>query len=301
MSETTAHSCTGDGIESKPMACPRIVHRLLRLGLPASLRLPGVWRLFHHVLDIKRCSFPDGPIRVRNRFGLRMWVKPNDLIGRQIFYTGAWEPDIAEHFYDSVRPGDTVVDLGGNIGQYTLLAAKRVGLSGKVFSVEPSSLADTLLRDNVNLNSLENVQILKMAAWSSNGWLTLKPGAEDNCGTAEVCEEREANEGIRVPARRIAEVLREYGCTRIDVVKLDIEGAELPALKGMSELFDGHPPRAVYCELLRANLTDEVYDEHCRFFSDRGYKGWVFSEDGLIPFDASAISPQFEGMLFFQH
>ena len=75
-----------------------------------------------------------------------------DLIQRYVYYFGVWEPTISQWFKGYVRPGDIVVDVGANIGWYTLLAAQRVGPEGQVVAIEASPTIAEHLRANLALN-----------------------------------------------------------------------------------------------------------------------------------------------------
>ncbi|HUR53329.1 MAG TPA: FkbM family methyltransferase [Gemmataceae bacterium] len=272
---------------------PALVHRLLRWVIRSLPRFPKVWRLRHHALNVRSVRFRERLVRTRVLGGPSLWVKPNDLIGRHIFYDGVWEGSTTRHFYDGLRPGDVVLDVGANIGQYTVLAAKKVGPRGRVFAVEPGEETRRILDMNISTNGLSNVSIFSVAAWDADTELFLDVGEADNCGSAGVrVGPAERTTAATVPARRLGPLLRAAGCDRIDILKIDIEGAELPALRGLDDFFRDSPPRAVYCELLGghprfgASATD-LFD----FFDHHGYRARAFGDGGLTPFSRSQIGP----------
>jgi len=269
---------------SKPVVLSPIVHRALGALSRAASGLPGSWRLRHFLRSTSRSAFPDKPIRTRLKFGQALWVLPNDLIGRNIFCDGLWETPIAAHFYQNLRAGDVVLDIGANIGQYTVLAGSKVGPSGKVFAVEPSGLAEGLLLRNIRENRLTNVEILQLAAWDEDTTLFFKPGDKSNCGTAEVSKDPALSTSHQVIARRLDGVLEERGIARLDVVKIDIEGAELPALAGLTRTFERLRPRAIYCEVLGTPSTGRAA-ELIRFFTSRGFQAAVIGQHGPARFD----------------
>ncbi len=269
---------------ARGVTLPRFAFAALRAL--ARSPLPGAWRLRHVLGDRQRLHFPAGPVRVRLALGGAVWVLPNDLIGRCLFLNGVWEGSVAAHFHGLVRPGDRVLDVGANVGQYTVLASRRVGPGGKVYAVEPNPRMLELLRATVRDNGTDNVQVLECAAWDEDTTLFLEVCEADNAGgafTSPTPLQGPAEAGL--PARRLDRVLGDLGCDRLDVVKIDIEGSELPALRGLAPLLDAHPPRAVYAEV---NSTTR---ELIRFFADRGYRLWGFHGPSLLPLSEQRLPP----------
>ncbi|HMO34622.1 MAG TPA: FkbM family methyltransferase, partial [Gemmatales bacterium] len=159
-----------------------MVREVLRWGKG----IPGLWRLRHHVLNYERVRFPEKPVLTKLRYGPSMWVRPNDPIGRAIFYDGYWEPPIIEHFFRNLQSGDVVLDVGANIGQFTLVACKKVGPLGKVIAVEAGSSAWSLLRKNIDENSFTNVVPVHLAAWHEETTVYLDGVREDMLGWGPV-------------------------------------------------------------------------------------------------------------------
>jgi FkbM family methyltransferase len=154
-----------------------------------------------------------------------------------------------QKFLELVDVGATVVDVGANIGYFTLTAASRVGRSGRVISVEPNPRAAERLRENVALNGLHNVTAIEAAVSSTPGTMALRLGADSEASS--LFDAVHASIGVvDVLVTTIDKILADQGLTRIDVLKLDVEGAEVDALLGAAQLLSGsHPPRL----LLEAN------------------------------------------------
>jgi FkbM family methyltransferase len=251
--------------------------------------LPGLWRLRHKMLDFSKVRFPELPIKVRLSSGRHLWVKPNDPIGRAIFYDGKWEAPMLDHFAGHLRKGDIVLDVGANIGQFSIVASDLISPQGRIFAVEAGQQACRLLAKSIAENRLANVTLLNFAAWDEDTTLHLGGIREDMLGWGKV-QESAGDYTQAVPARRLELALEELGCGHVDVVKVDIEGAELRALLGMNKLFLKSPPRAVYCEVANchdcygASPTDLI-----SFFNDRGYHGLVLREEGVKPLDPSLL------------
>lgn len=164
--------------------------------------------------------------------GMRLMIRTeggDDGILREIF-----QRKVYDH-YCVPTSGQTVVDAGAHIGCYTLRAASLVGPEGEVLAFEPSSGNYALLRENLKLNKLKNVSAMNFGLGESESrtrlWVqhlralnstTRKEGGE---GSRIIGEEQ-----VRI--RRLDDVLEEQGIERLDLLKLDAEGAELAILKG---------------------------------------------------------------------
>jgi len=275
------------------MTAPVLAHRLGRWITRRFHRWPGVWRLRGLLLDTQRLRFGVSELDVPIRDGIHLRVDPNDLIGRTVFVNGLWEAPIATHFADHIEPGDHVLDIGANLGQFSLLAAAGVGPKGRVFAVEASPVMANRLRANISLNEFANVDVIEAAAWNSEGKLSLMDGQPGNAGMARVVEHG-ANERVTtVRAVRLDKVLADLGCPRIDVVKIDIEGAELNALQGLSGIIDRSWPRSIYCEIV-AETQDDISKTN-RLLDlleiEWGYQGWVIDGVTSSPLTRDMVRP----------
>ncbi len=162
------------------------------------------------------------------------------------------------------RPGDVFLDVGANIGWYTLRVAQMVGPEGLVLAVEPSPDNFAVLKENIKLNHLSNVTALNLAAWDRDADLDLI--LAKTC-TGHTFKRAWANSGkpwscfserpvtVRVPARRLDDVLQEQNVTRVDWVKIDVEGAEAEVLRGLRKTLTRFHPRILVESERLENLT----------------------------------------------
>jgi FkbM family methyltransferase len=133
----------------------------------------------------------------------------------------------------------TVFDVGANIGQYTLLAARRVGPQGQVHAFEPTPHVIAQLRHNVALNQLGNVRINPVAVSDHSGKATLYYFEGTDAGENTIMDAAGGTACGTVPTVTLDDYVAERGLRRVDVIKMDIEGAELLALQGASDLLSG--------------------------------------------------------------
>lgn len=143
----------------------------------------------------------------------------------------------------SWREGAVFVDVGANVGYYTLVASKLVGAMGRVYAIEPVPSTATLLRVNVKLNGCSNVVVYEVAAWSTRGSLTLKIPAS-MYGYASAVRE---GASVTVCASTLDDILQDEAS--IHLIKIDVEGAELDVLKGAQSVL--RRTRYVVLELSR--------------------------------------------------
>jgi FkbM family methyltransferase len=158
----------------------------------------------------------------------------------QLVHEGTWEPDEAQFLRAVITPGDVVVDIGANVGYFTLLGAHATGDAGTVIAVEPQVHNAELLRANVWRHGLVNVQILPAAAGAERGFLGLHELIPNNTGSFETRPTWGPDDAI-VPVVGLDEVLEDLV---VDVVKVDVQGADHEAIAGMRRAL-GRSPQAV--------------------------------------------------------
>ena len=156
----------------------------------------------------------------------------DEVMTPAIQQTGRWEPAEERFLLDALRPGAVFVDVGANVGYFSVVGAKAVQGSGRVFSIEPEPRNLALLRANVWRHGLNNVAVLPMAAAAEPAYLLLKP-SEANRGDHQVYPATSAGSGSLVPAGRLDEVLAGL---EPDVIKIDTQGADHLVVAGLTGL-----------------------------------------------------------------
>jgi len=223
---------------------PSLVRLLITLSAKGYLT-PHVWRPWL-MNDISKVVWPTNrpwvgqTTRLFN--GMTLEVDPLDMIGKHIIRSGLYEPDTVEFIKRRLKQGMIFFDVGANIGQYTLIASQLVGASGVVHAFEPHpALCDVLIR-NVRRNNCTNVIVNNTAVAEADGIATLFMSTSSNYGATSLAPSGSShNGGISVPVVSLDSYMKARRINRVDVAKLDIEGAELLALKGASTMLDrGH-------------------------------------------------------------
>ena len=179
-----------------------------------------------------RRLFPEMPIPLRLPFGA-LWLAQKSALDDDLIHEGFEEAEITfiEMF---LQPGMTVIDAGAHHGLYTLLASKGVGKRGQVIAFEPSSRERKRLRRHLWVNRCKNVNVLACALGDERreADLFLVEGREDWCNSLRAPQIDARTVAVRVEVERVDDVLERLGVSRVDLIKLDIEGAELSFLQG---------------------------------------------------------------------
>ena len=175
-----------------------------------------------------------------------------------------YEVEMRDLFNSLIQAGMTVFDVGAHVGHYTLMAARIVGPGGRVYAFEPEPENYAILRKNVELNGYTNVTCIPKAVSSQSGVLTLYVSSQGNDRHTIIEDPRAVSLGTRraVPATTLDEFAASIGWPQVDVIKMDVEGAEPQALAGMSELLGRSQTLSLIIEfapeIMRAGGTDPV-------------------------------------------
>ena len=195
--------------------------------------------------------------------GYRICVSPAEHLG---YLLGTAEPHLQSIIRKYVRPGDTVYDVGANIGYVTLSLAKGVGNAGRVIAFEPLPQNVKLLRENVAINRLANVEIIERAASDRTGEALIR--MSDNLAMASLVWHQRDSLAIEVAIRTVAidELVQEGRLSAPKFVKLDVEGAEGVALLGMRNILIGAKP------ILFVECSDVGRETTWRVLRNLGYR-----------------------------
>ena len=178
-------------------------------------------------------------------FGYRVRLDLGEAIQRWI-YLGAFEPRETAMARAWLKPGMTFLDVGANFGYFTLLAASRVGATGRVFAIEPSPYAFDRLSETVRVNSLHQVRVEHLGLSDTNGTLDLYVSPSEF--HSPTMSAGSGGDPVAVPVRRLDDCLADWGAGTIDLMKLDVEGHEPFVLRGGIEALKSGRVRAVLCE-----------------------------------------------------
>jgi FkbM family methyltransferase len=235
-----------------------------------------------------------GPGRTiaRLKSGHSLYVDPRDtIVSRRILESGHWEVWTTMAVLSLLRRGDRVVEVGANLGYYTVLMADRVGPGGAILSLEANPRLAAMIEDSVALNGFQDrVSVLNRAALDKPGPISFVTSTS-NSGAGHVRILAEAPfadaETITIDAVRLDDVCPD----RIDFIRLDAEGCEPQILRGAQDVLARNPDIVVCLEwsviqiLSRTSITDFI-----DWMSREGFAFWRIDRDArLIPVPGDAL------------
>jgi len=232
-------------------------------GAPALTRLPaGRWTA--------------SPLVKVRRLGLRLELDLRDNLQRALYATGTYEPALVRFLHDELRHGDVMVDVGAHIGVHALTVAarlRRLG-GGSVVAFEPAHDSAAKLRAAATRNRLE-LTVVEAALGAEPGTADLRADPAYDAADAGVRSLHGRGTRVQsVPVTTFDAWAAEARLGRLDLVKLDVEGAELEALRGMAGSLSRLRPRALVVEVKRRVLERAGLDaDEVREYLDRlGYE-----------------------------
>jgi FkbM family methyltransferase len=217
-------------------------------------KIPGVYSLHAWLFQILQPKE-----RIVEIQGSKMYFNPAELPKRFIptfqsyIISGGWEELTTGVFKEVVKEGDVVVDLGANIGYYTLLAARLVGKKGKVYAFEPEPLNHGLLLKNIELNGYDNVIAVPKAVSDVSGKVKFFLDGKDT-GAHSIYQPDDNKECIEIESVTLDKFF-EGKNQRVNVIKMDVEGAEMAAFSGMRRIIEQNENLKVFVEFYLPAIT----------------------------------------------
>lgn len=276
-------------LTARTMLALRRVGNLLSLGGRFRAPQSALWYFLHRIQVTIPISDFDGDLAVRLRLSEHMQ--------RRIFWLGYYNLQIIPYIKRTLLPEMTFIDIGANIGEISLVAAKCVGSTGRVIAFEPIDAIAEELQSNATRNHLAQISVVRIG---------LSDSTNDNVPIYASCAQGRAgddNKGLgsifgaatgETPLQQITITtldawLRTHPLERVDMIKIDIEGAELPCLRGAEQtLRKFKPTLIVEVQDITANTAGYRARDILNYLSEVGYTFCRLEHLGAT----SAIDPE---------
>ncbi len=179
---------------------------------------------------------------MRTYFGAEIDCDVRDMIQATIIHFRAWEPNTSAILSRLLEPGDLVVDVGANIGYYSLLFSKLVGPAGHVIAIEALPKLAQVLAHNLEQNDVRNVRVVNAAVAGEPGEVVLYEAPGTNIGMTTMRADRSFPATATVHALPLDRILTADEAKRTRLIKIDIEGAEPPVVERLLDTLDLYSP-----------------------------------------------------------
>jgi FkbM family methyltransferase len=203
-----------------------------------------------------------------------------DSISREVCFTGYYEPQETAIVRSILRPGMNFVDVGANWGYFTLLSASLVGEKGRVLSLEPDPRLFPMLCENIARSGLDHVTALQLAAADKARKRILAGYQEnnDNFGISRIVSASNGHDyEFQVETDSLDHVLAQHHLESVDLMKMDIEGAEAFAISGLGDSLRNTRVKRLLLELHPVQLAEHGSDiaKLIQTLHAAGYRAWT--------------------------
>lgn len=250
-----------------------LIYKLVLRARPAPVAvfLKKLLRVNRHILKVDKGEF---------------YIDPMSKFGMILLQQGEYEPHMTETLENILKPSGVFVDIGANEGYFSILAGRIVGSTGRIIAVEPQERAALILAENIKLNALSNVTVVRAAVSDRVGQASLHLSPDTNTGSTSLIQTtryRLPTEAVQTAT--LSELFERYRIEVADLVKVDIEGFEYEAILGSPNIFRERRVRYLALELhppllerkgVEANAIMKFLAE-CGYVTDRRFRNLVLA------------------------
>lgn len=178
-------------------------------------------------------------VNIKNKYGT--FISTND-IHSILAFTSFNEPLVKDEL--NLETG-TAVDIGANIGSHAILLGKRLNNSGKVIAIEPEQKNIKILNENISLNRLNNVLVIKKACFFKKG-KTFFYLAKKGYGEHSLIKKDNNSDKIEINIDKLDNIIKDLNIRKVDLIKLDVEGSEANVLRGAKKILKRDHPKIIF-------------------------------------------------------
>ncbi len=237
-----------------------------------SLTTDKVYGTFITKLSPNHYQYEVGSFRNVTRNGINYKLDISDIMSWYIYF--GFIEEAKQNLYSLIEPSNIVFDVGANLGETTLNFAKLIGSKGKVYSFEPDPINYKALQTNLKLNNFNNISLNLIGLGNTKGKFKIHTLDESNKGMNRIVLTPESNGEYReIEVTTIDTYTKDNNITKLDLIKIDVEGFEFNVLKGATNSLKMFSPK-LFIELDDQNLRDQKSNaqELVSFLMGYGYE-----------------------------
>lgn len=198
-------------------------------------------------------------------------------------YLYGFEVEIIELFISIIKKDDVIFDIGSNIGLYSLIASDRIGENGKIYAFEPAPIAFKSLQKNIELNSFKNIKSISKGVSEKSGEAILNMCDDDAYNSLGNTPMKEISSKEKIEIVSIDDFVKYNNISKVDIIKIDTEGAEYLILKGGEKTLLTHRPKLFFEHNPFTSIGFEnTLEDTLIFLKSLGYKLFEFNNKSLI-------------------
>jgi FkbM family methyltransferase len=250
----------------------------------------GLGRVCEFIRKTAAKMAPTEPLLIEDFQGHgKFWCYLQEHMGSQIFFRGAYSGDSLTVLTQYLKPDSVFIDIGANHGEFTVAAALLTP-NGQTIAFEPVPKNIARLRINVQSNHLSNVQIMSMGLSDQEGTFPIydqetpyDDGTTNEGLTSLFAAGKRSISSASITTRRLDDVWSSLGLNRVDMIKLDIEGAEWQALRGGQRLLERYKP-ILLVEVAQSTCAAAGYraNDFAQWIEDLGYRLFLICDAGHL-------------------
>ena len=241
-----------------------------------ALHHPGQWRVHAALRRLLQVNI-DQEFEVQ-RQGLKWILNPSDFMQQDLFWLGIADRWELYHALRFIRADSVILDVGANIGYYSMMIASALGGRCEIHAFEPAEETHARLTRNIALNGLTCIRAHRVGLADVPGWARiLRPAGNSGAAYLE-------GGGRETPVSTLDHFVREQALRRVDFIKIDVEGLEERVLRGASEVLSRHRPMLlVELQPLTLQRAGSSVSRLLELLDAQGYEVWEPNWHRLVP------------------
>jgi len=221
-------------------------------------------------------------------YGIKLKLHLRNDVDRRLFLTG-FEKDVIEYFRKIIKKDHVVFDVGANFGIYSLVASKKIGKGGKIYAFEPAGIAYNSLLNNINLNRIDNIFPIKIGVSNYTGKANFNICRDDAYNSLGETPMKQIIKSEKIDLTSIDDFVMKYKISKVDIIKVDTEGAEYLVFKGAEKTLSKHKPILFFEHnpIVTKGFTNSTNDL-IELIRSHGYELFEIKHDKLFKIEKEA-------------